>query len=91
MVNFCPILTICIWVTTYTEKYLVKGMQNLVFITHKIWRKADFHLQLKKEIASLLDLKKQLGNDSSQQKFVLKTPKVVMLLDSLHIVHHLLH
>jgi len=31
--------------------------------------------QLKEEIASLLELKKQLGDGNSKQKFVLKTPK----------------
>ena len=35
-----------------------------------------FLLQLKKEIATLLELKRNLGDDSSKQKFVLKTPKV---------------
>lgn len=33
-------------------------------------------LKIKEEVAKLLELKKQLGDDGKSQKFVLKTPKV---------------
>ena len=36
-------------------------------------------LQLKEEIAKLIELKKQLGDEQGSQKFVLKTPKVTVI------------
>lgn len=37
-------------------------------------------VQIKEETAKLIELKKELGDDQGNQKFVLKTPKVNMII-----------
>ena len=48
------------------------------FSTHSESKDIALYLQVKDEVAKLLDLKAQLGEDPGKNKFVLKCPKVMI-------------